>query len=373
VTRGEDRHAGLAAIIAELRAGRPLGAVVAVAIAGSIMLLDLLEGPRTQYVGLLVATPFMAASFVPPVPTVVAGLSALTLGATYGAYAGVAFTHPQLIRLAFILAATVLASFVSALRTRRELELAELAVIAEVAQQTVLRPLPERVGGAEVAVAYVSSATAARIGGDLYEVVETPWGVRILIGDVRGKGLEAVRLASLVLGSFRHLCQTESDLGSLAAGLDRAVHRAAGEEDFVTAVLAELDTRSGSLILLNCGHPNPILVRGGVAGPLQPPVPTVPLGLGAEPVPAMEVIEPDDVVLLYTDGLEEARSGGEWFDVTRAVESACGTDGLGPSLDRLQAAVTEFVGGHITDDIALVAFRPMANDRDPATVGRLVT
>jgi phosphoserine phosphatase RsbU/P len=80
--------------------------------------------------------------------------------------------------------------------------------------------------------------------------------VRLLVGDVRGKGLDAVRLAGVVLGSFRDAAQDRPDLAQVAAALDRSVTRAIGLEDFVTAVLVQVAT-DGSAIVLNCGHPAP--------------------------------------------------------------------------------------------------------------------
>jgi sigma-B regulation protein RsbU (phosphoserine phosphatase) len=112
--------------------------------------------------------------------------------------------------------------------------------------------------------------------------VETPHGVRLLVGDVRGKGLDAVRLAGVVLGSFRDAAQDRPDLAQVAAALDRSVTRAIGLEDFVTAVLVQVAT-DGSAIVVNCGHPAPLLVRAGQATELDPPEPAPPLGAGSAP------------------------------------------------------------------------------------------
>jgi sigma-B regulation protein RsbU (phosphoserine phosphatase) len=100
--------------------------------------------------------------------------------------------------------------------------------------------------------------------------VETPHGVRLLVGDVRGKGLDAVRLAGVVLGSFRDAAQDRPDLAQVAAALDRSVTRAIGREDFVTAVVVQV-AADGSAIVLNCGHPALLLVRAGRATGLDPP------------------------------------------------------------------------------------------------------
>ena len=120
-----------------------------------------------------------------------------------------------------------------------------------------------------------------RRSGDFYEALETPHGVRLLVGDVRGKGLDAVRLAGVVLGSFRDAAQDRPDLAEVAAALDRSVTRAIGPEDFVTAVAVQV-LGDGSAVVVNCGHPA-LLVRGGQATELDPPEPAPPLGLSPRP------------------------------------------------------------------------------------------
>ena len=146
-------------------------------------------------------------------------------------------------------------------RERQAARIAELARLATVAQEAVLRPIGPQVGSLAVAGRYVSASAAADIGGDLYEALDTPYGVRMIIGDVRGKGIDAVRLASIVLGAYRHVAFERADLRAIVGDLDRAVARSVGEEDFVTAALVE--ERGGTLTVVNCGHPSPLLMRRG--------------------------------------------------------------------------------------------------------------
>jgi hypothetical protein len=124
----------------------------------------------------------------------------------------------------------------------------------------VLRQLARRWGSLAVAGAVISATAAADIGGDLYEALDTPYGVRIIIGDVRGKGLDAVRLASIVLGSYRPRRVRAADLRAIVdrSGPGRGPQRG-DDEDFVTAALVE--ERGGTLTILNCGHPAPLLLR----------------------------------------------------------------------------------------------------------------
>ena len=140
--------------------------------------------------------------------------------------------------------------------------LATVLRVAEAAQHAILAAPPPVLGPVALAARYVSAAAEALVGGDLYEVVPVDGAVRLLIGDVRGKGLEAVRLATVVLGEFRAVAAEDNDLRDVAVQIDRRLRRHLGAEDFVTAVLAEI-TDDGELTLVNCGHPQALVSAAG--------------------------------------------------------------------------------------------------------------
>ena len=186
------------------------GVTLAVALGAGVVALDLLEGPYPQCVGLLVTVPLIAAVVTDVAGTAVAAAAGLLLAVLAGALQEepgltrtVAFTAPQVLRELSVAAAGILAIAPARTRLHREAERHSLRQIAEVAQQAILRPLPEHVDGLRLAVRSHSAASLATVGGDFYEVLSTPFEVRALVGDVRGHGLGAVRLASWVLGSFR--------------------------------------------------------------------------------------------------------------------------------------------------------------------------
>jgi serine phosphatase RsbU (regulator of sigma subunit) len=340
-----------------LRGRRPLSPAARAGIGAAVVLLvlvsvvELADGREPNYVGLIVGAPFLAAAFagwrvVLAVGTV-ASLVAL----------GFALIAPTMelqsaVNVAAVALATGIAAAVATLRERQAARIAELARLATVAQQAVLRPLGPQVGALAVAGRYISATAAADIGGDLYEALETPYGVRIIIGDVRGKGLDAVRLASIVLGSYRHVAFERADLRAIVADLDRAVARSVGDEDFVTAVLIE--ERGGTLTIANCGHPAPLLLRRGAAIPLDPPATAPPLGFMPVIQPRVERLEPADRLLLFTDGLDEARRDGEFFPTAERAWGLLGHGRVADGLASLETALVEWVRGRLDDDIALV-------------------
>ena len=130
----------------------------------------------------------------------------------------------------------------SVLRCAAQRRLGQARAVARVAQSALLREVPRSVAAARLASRYLSASAEAQVGGDLVEVIADGANPRWLVGDTRGKGLPAVRLASVAATSFRDACaQPGLSLTEVARAVEESVTRAAGEEDFVTAVFAELD------------------------------------------------------------------------------------------------------------------------------------
>ena len=155
----------------------------------------------------------------------------------------------------------------------------------------------------------------------------------------------------MVLGSFRDAAQDRPDLAEVAAALDRSVTRAIGPEDFVTAVLVQV-LGDGSAIVVNCGHPAPLLVRGGRATELDAPEPAPPLGLGPHPEPLRLRLALGDRVLLYTDGVSEARARGAFFPLQTVAAFALVSADLEAGLESLWAELQRHVAGQLHDDVA---------------------
>jgi len=329
-----------------LSPGSRAGLGAAFALLAFVSALEYADGRAANYIALLVAAPFVAAALASWRVVLGVGVTAVVLGVGFALADGVG-SLPSAVAVGAALAATT-----ASIRQRQTERIAELSRLATVAQQAVLRPLGPQVGSLAVAARYISSTATAEIGGDLYEALDTPYGVRMIIGDVRGKGLEAVRLASIVLGSYRHVAYERADLRAVVADLDRAVARSVGDEDFVTAALVE--ERGGTLTIVNCGHPAPLLLRRGAVVALEPPAPAPPLGFMPAVRARVERLEPGDRLLLFTDGLGEARRDGEFFPTTGRAWRLLGHGPVADGLASLEAALVEWVYDRLDDDIALV-------------------
>ncbi|NYI03693.1 PP2C family protein-serine/threonine phosphatase [Allostreptomyces psammosilenae] len=276
--------------------------------------------------------------------------------------------------VAFLSIAIVVTASVagSAARVRRERALSRARRVAETAQRALLRPLPPVLGDLRIAAVYRAADPEARVGGDLFEVVPGGDRTRLLIGDVRGKGMPAVYLAAVVLGAFREAAVTEEDLPRVARRCSAALLRqhaaegwravassaplaSADDEAFVTACFVEI--RGPLVRILNHGHPEPLLLAADGVRTVTTEA-GLPLGLeylgGSSPTSTVRW-NPGDRLVLITDGVAEARdAGGEFFDVKPALRRL---RHLPPRL--LPAAVVQEVlahtGDRLDDDAAVLA------------------
>ncbi|MFG2426134.1 PP2C family protein-serine/threonine phosphatase [Streptomyces sp. NPDC048448] len=244
--------------------------------------------------------------------------------------------------------------------------------VSETAQKALLPPLPCRLAGLEIATAYRSAAAHAHIGGDVYAAERVDRTVRMLIGDVRGNGLAAVDDAAAVIGAFREVAHRELQLEHVAVSLDAGVRRRvdqAGERDthaserFITALVLEIPDDFPVVRVISCGHPDSMRSHGEDVDLLEVPQPAPPLGLGDEQT-AYQVntfrFEPEDTLLLHTDGLLEARDGSGAFYPALDRFALLAEDEPHYLIERLMSDLTVHAGGEVQDDVAVVAVRRRA-------------
>ncbi|SNQ50455.1 Protein serine/threonine phosphatase [Frankia canadensis] len=305
-----------------------------------------LEFANSQWVilELTVLSPLLAATVVGPRLTTMYGalavVAVVALGVRDHLYGSGSSGWPaQAVRLGGVAAGGAMAVLLSSYHTRRETKLANVTRVAEAVQRTILTPIPVRTAHLRLAARYESSTAEANVGGDFYAVVAREHGARLLIGDVRGKGLEAVRLASLVTSCFRVVTRQSGDLGTVLRELDAEVASAGMDDDFATALV--MDVEGGHVRFTNAGHPDPVLIRDGQAWLLEPPGRQLPLGLGsAGDVVGSACLEPGDRLLLYTDGIAEARDPvtRAFFPLLPGIAASLGTQSAGADhADRLDA------------------------------------
>ncbi|MFC5724945.1 PP2C family protein-serine/threonine phosphatase [Streptomyces gamaensis] len=346
--------------------------------------------PSIAFSRLLPAAPALAAAMWPVLPTVLLGT--ICLGLMIGL--GVAFPHLATgYTAAGIVAVTVAAAYGSHVRLQRERTLFQVRAVADAAQQVVMSPMPRRFGDVEVDALYLAAAAESRIGGDFYEAADTPYGVRLLIGDVRGKGLPAVGAAAAMVNSFREAAYDEPGLGDVARRLEASSKRYSAAfppeemvERFATALLVEIPHEDGRAVphedghvrILNCGHPPPLLLGRGELRVLEPTAPSPILSL-AELMGDQYTVDtfgfaPGGLLLLCTDGVTEARGrDGEFFPLADwLADWARRQTAAGPRelLDGLHHDLLRHSGGALDDDIAALAVRLGPARRQPSTPPR---
>ncbi|MEU8641878.1 PP2C family protein-serine/threonine phosphatase [Streptomyces sp. NPDC048674] len=322
---------------------------------------DVISGPGVGFLPLVSLGPAFAGLVGSWRRTALIGAAALVLCFALGLYDGLFEERRGFTAMASVAGVTGAGVAAAVMRGRRETELASVRSIAEVAQRVLLRPVPKTAGPLQAAVSYTSAVAEARIGGDLYEVVASPHGVRVIVGDVQGKGLAAVETAAVVLGAFREAAHDEPSLVGLGERLERSVARELEGEKFVTAVLAEIGS-DREAVLLNYGHPAPMLVHedGAVDFP-QPPSYALPLGLGAHggerPLPHRVPFAPGEQLLLFTDGVTEARDAANvFYPLGERAHLLKDPDARG-ALDALREDLMRHTDGPPHDDAAMLLLR----------------
>jgi hypothetical protein len=331
-------------------------------------------GPTLVLSVLFAVAPLIACAVLPVTST--AAFAALAIGLTVasGWWDQTWDSPQQLVRIADVVLVSVAAVVVAAVRVRREEAHERVAAIAEVAQRAVLPKLPERVAQVATGARYLSAAEDTVVGGDLYDCYVFDGQVRFLIGDVRGKGIQAVEQAARVIRAFRQAAARQADLPAVAADMSGYLEPFFGVEEFVTAALVDV-SEPDTLRLVSCGHPPALLVRVGGRGELVEAPPGLPLGLptwlGADDADYSETTvawSPGDRLLLYTDGLSEARNEDGEFLPLLPLAGLLQSATVDRALDALLTAVADHVpGGELSDDLAVILLEhtPLSRSRPP--------
>ncbi|MFF4209040.1 PP2C family protein-serine/threonine phosphatase [Streptomyces sp. NPDC001796] len=318
---------------------------------------------------LFTAAPLVAAPLFSLRGTVLTGTAAVVV--VFGVHLGLGVLGKagEVTEVATVVTVAALAVLINVLVRRNVARLASARQIAEAAQRAVLPEPAARIGGLDIAARYEAAQADAFIGGDLYTVQDSSHGVRLVVGDVRGKGMGAVTAVAVLIGAFREAAEQEPTLEAVAQRLERALSRdRAGREGpdvyegFTTAVLAEIPHGSGVVRIVNRGHPAPLLLLpDGSLRELGAREPALPLGmgdLGVRPDRAEEWdFPPGSTLLFYTDGVSEARDAhGRFYDPAVRLAGRV-FPGPGALLSTVTREVARHTGRRGTDDMALLAVR----------------
>jgi serine phosphatase RsbU (regulator of sigma subunit)/PAS domain-containing protein len=266
-------------------------------------------------------------------------------------------------------------------------KVAELALVQELGQQLALairvdrtfrrrsdtadalhasllpRKVPE-VPGVKIAATYLAVAEDPEVGGDFYDVYQTPDGWGLAVGDVCGKGEEAAAVTAAARHAIRVLARRCADPAEVLAGANEIVlaDEFAMDGGFVTANIAHLSWPDGKLRVLigSAGHPAAILLRsdGRVQ---QTNGGGLPLGLFPDAEPAIQEVgmDPGDVLFLYTDGVAQARGPGNTYFQDRLADELAGLAGLAPDqlVASMRRAMLDFSAGNLLDDVTMLVVR----------------
>ncbi len=322
----------------------------------------LVLGPRWGGLRLLAVGPAIASAADGMLVTVIAGVASLAVYLAFTLMMRPVLrapgSPPNVIAEATIAGVTIACALASMAHRHREAELTQAREIADITQRVLLRPVPRRAGPVRLAAWYRSAFTGARVGGDLYEVVSTPGHVRLVIGDVEGKGLPALQTAATVLGVFREAAYDEDSLCAIADRIEAGLAHQFGGEQFATAILAQVSPDGGKVDLLNCGHPPPLLLGSARPRYIDTGATGLPLGLGAlGPGPRIEAtvpFAPGEDILFYTDGISEARNKSGDFFLLADSPALRGPPDPDTLIDRLSNEVTRHVCDALDDDAALL-------------------
>lgn len=322
----------------------------------------------------IVLLPAMTALVNGPIATAAATVVTVALvSAGTGALGLLPFPASEWSHVAPIAIMSLLCTGLAWIRNRVISRLLDMTLVAETAQGAILRRLPARIGDLSVASGYnTAEGSPSLVGGDFYDVLETEFGVRAVVGDVQGHDLTTLQLTEALLGTFRERALDEPDLLGLAARMERRVRidnsaRDEWGQTFATAALIEIPPGEGVLRFMLFGHPALLLVRKR-AEPLSiPPMP--PLGLADFGLHDAEVHEaelmPDDLIIAYTDGLVDARdAAGHHYPLIPLLDANIVSGVRDPEQLRRNLRASFFDGGYRrTDDLTILIIR-IPPDRD---------
>lgn len=224
-----------------------------------------------------------------------------------------------------------------------------------------------------VAVAGVLSPTH-EVAGDCFDYSLNGDTLSAAVFDAMGHGLEAALLASVAVSALRNARRTGCDLTDSVRAIDAQLSAQFGPDKFVTGIVGELDVATGWWRWVTCGHPPALVIRGGKVVKTLEWAASPPMGLGllGDVAIGQERLEPGDRLLIYTDGVVEARdAAGEFFGVERLVEfvarEASARRPAAETMRRLNLAILSHQEGALQDDATTLMVEWMTDQPELST------
>jgi sigma-B regulation protein RsbU (phosphoserine phosphatase) len=196
------------------------------------------------------------------------------------------------------------------------------------------------------------------VGGDAFDYAANGDILHVALFDTVGHGIDASALTTLTLNTYRNARRSGLDLVDTCRSIDKWI-RAQFPGSFVTAVMAEFDTGTGLYRRISAGHPPELWLRDGGLLPALPSPTALPLGLGhmvrRRPGVTEHMLEPGDTLVLYTDGITEARSAdGELFGTERLTDlvlaNVAARSSAAETMRRLIHTIVSYENGELRDD-----------------------
>ncbi|MCL5774435.1 MAG: SpoIIE family protein phosphatase [Firmicutes bacterium] len=264
--------------------------------------------------------------------------------------AHVAFTKVQ-IDFATKLMASLSMAIEKARRYERERN------IAETLQDALLKP-SQKIKGINFGCLYHSAAETSRVGGDFYDLFELENGkIGIVVGDVAGKGLEAAKLASVVKNTIKAYSYYEDSPAVIISKTNEFVIRESASMAFVTVFFGIMDSKSGIITYCNAGHPQPLLRKNtSEIAPMKSISPPIGIFAGQKYVNEEQIFSKGDMLIIYTDGVTEARRDKKLFGEERLIKFI--KELKDPSAKELSQLIFNeimiYTGGKLSDDVMLL-------------------
>jgi serine phosphatase RsbU (regulator of sigma subunit) len=235
----------------------------------------------------------------------------------------------------------------------------ERSYIARTLQAGLLPPELPAIPGFAAATLYRPAGEENSVGGDFYDAFAVTGGWLVLVGDVVGRGAEAAALTALARYTLRAAGHLLDEPLRAVHELNRELlHRGRAGMALCTVCMVLLrDTEAGGAQaeVVCTGHPPPIIVRGGRAQRIDSSGPMLGVDADAQWEPTTVSLQPEDLLVLYTDGVLDARGDGERFGEERLAETVAQASDARDAVRRINAALETFRHGSDADDTAVVA------------------